>query len=88
MLTKKKKQSAIKKVQVHEKDTGSDDVQTAILSGQIDELAKHLKKHKKDIHSRRGLVKMVADRRKKLKYLEKKNKSRYNTLIKKLGLKK
>lgn len=88
MFTKKKKQSAIKKVQAHEKDTGSSGVQAAILSGRIDELAKHLKKHKKDIHSRRGLIKMVGDRRKKLKYLEKKDKSQYDNLIKKLKLKK
>jgi len=88
MLTKRKKQAAIKKVQIHEKDTGSGDVQAAILSGRIDELAKHLKKHKKDIHSRRGLIKMVADRRKKMKYLEKKDKKRYDTVVKKLKLKK
>ena len=88
MLTKRKKQNVIKKVQVHEKDTGSDGVQTAILSGRIDELAKHLKKNKKDVHSRRGLIKMVGDRRKRLKYLEKKDKKQYSALVKTLGLKK
>jgi len=88
MLTKRKKGKAIKDVQVHETDTGSPEVQVSVLTKQIDELAMHLKKHTKDIHSRRGLLGMVADRRAHLKYLEKKNKKRYNTLIKKLGLKK
>ena len=58
----------------------------AVISAAIDELAKHLKKHKKDNHSRRGLIKMVADRRTHLKYLEHKNKTRYNALVKKLDL--
>lgn len=86
MLTTKKKQLIIKKNQVHEKDSGSSEVQVAILSTQIDELAKHLKKHKKDNSSRRGLIKMVADRRTHLKYLERKDKSRYNALVKKMNL--
>ncbi len=86
MLTSKKKQNIIKKNQIHEKDTGSSEVQVAVISIQIDELAKHLKKHKKDNHSRRGLIKMVADRRNHLKYLEQKSKSRYNALMKKMGL--
>ena len=86
MLKTKKKQNIIKKHQVHEKDTGSPEVQVAVLSVQISELAKHLKKHKKDNHSRRGLIKMVADRRTHLKYLERKNKSRYDALIKKIDL--
>jgi small subunit ribosomal protein S15 len=64
MLTTKKKQVVIKKHQTHETDTGSSHVQVAILSSRIDELASHLKTHKKDMHSRRGLIKMVADRRK------------------------
>jgi small subunit ribosomal protein S15 len=87
MLTTKKKQTIIKKHQVHDKDTGSPEVQVAMLSKQIDELASHLKKHKKDNHSRRGLIKMVADRRTHLKYLERKNKTRYDALVKKLELK-
>ncbi|MEK7572579.1 MAG: 30S ribosomal protein S15 [Patescibacteria group bacterium] len=87
MLVTKKKQAIIKKNQIHEKDTGSSEVQVAILSTQINELAKHLKKHKKDNHSRRGLIKMVADRRTHLKYLERKDKSRYNSLLKKMELK-
>jgi small subunit ribosomal protein S15 len=86
MLAKKKKQTVIKKSQTHDKDTGSPEVQVAVLSAQIDELAKHLKKHKKDNHSRRGLIKMVADRRAHLKYLERKNKTRYDALMKKINL--
>ncbi len=86
MLNTKKKQAVIKKHQVHEKDTGSSEVQVAVLSVQITELAKHLKKHKKDNHSRRGLIKMVADRRNHLKYLERKDKSRYNAIMKKMDL--
>jgi len=86
MLTTKKKQAIIKKNQIHEKDTGSSEVQVAVLSTQIEELAKHLKKHKKDNTSRRGLIKMVADRRNHLKYLERKDKTRYNALMKKMNL--
>lgn len=86
MLAKAKKQKIIKKSQIHEKDTGSTEVQVSVLSTRIDELAKHLKKHKKDSHSRRGLIKMVADRRSHLKYLERKNKSRYEALVKKMDL--
>ena len=87
MLATKKKQSIIKKHRVHDKDTGSPEVQVAVLSVQITELTKHLKKHKKDNHSRRGLIKMVADRRTHLKYLERKDKTRYNALVKKMDLK-
>ena len=88
MLTTKKKALIIKGTARHEKDTGSPDVQVALLSKQIDELAKHLKKNPKDFHSRRGLLQMVADRRSHLRYLEMNNKRRYNALINKLGLKK
>ena len=88
MLTTKKKAAIIKTVARHETDSGSADVQVALLSKQIDELAKHLKKNPKDFHSRRGLLQMVADRRSHLRYLETSNKRHYNTLIKKLGLKK
>ncbi len=87
MLTTKKKQTIIKKHQVHDKDTGSPEVQVAMLSKKIDELATHLKKHKKDNHSRRGLIKMVADRRTHLKYLERKSKPRHEAIVKKLELK-
>lgn len=86
MLTKTKKAKIIKEVAVHATDTGSTDVQVAVLSKRIDELAAHLKKNPKDNHSRRGLLGMVADRRTHLKYLEKKNPKRYAAVIKKLGL--
>ena len=88
MLTKQKKAKTIKEVAVHATDTGSPEVQVAILSKRIDELASHLKKHLKDKHSRRGLLQMVADRRTHLNYLESNNKKSYTALIKKLGLKK
>ncbi len=88
MLTKRKKENAIKDAQRHDTDTGSPESQVALLTRQIDELSKHLKKHKKDFHSRRGLLQMVADRRKHLKYLEKKDEKTYKALTKKLGLKK
>lgn len=87
MLTARKKSSAIKSSQIHDKDTGSPEVQVAILSKKIVELTNHLKVHKKDNHSRRGLIQMVADRRVHLKYLETSNKKRYNALVAKLGLK-
>lgn len=88
MLTKQKKTKIIKESAVHDKDTGSPEVQVALLSKKIDELAHHLKRNAKDNHSRRGLLQMVADRRNHLKYLEGKDKKRYNALIKKLNLKK
>jgi len=88
MLTKNKKTRIVKDVKVHETDTGSPEVQIAILSKRIDELASHLKKNPKDNHSRRGLLQMVSDRRAHMRYLEKKNVRRYNALVKKLGLKK
>jgi small subunit ribosomal protein S15 len=88
MLTTKKKATVMKNTARHERDTGSPEVQVALLSKQIDELAKHLKKNPKDFHSRRGLLQMVADRRSHLRYLETSNKRRYNALVKKLGLKK
>ncbi len=82
MLTTKKKQTIIKKHQVHEKDTGSKKVQVAMLTEKIDALADHLKKHKKDNHSRRGLIKMVADRRNHIKVLEKKNPKQHAEVLK------
>jgi small subunit ribosomal protein S15 len=88
MLTKRKKENAIKDVKRHDADTGSPEVQIGLLTKQIDELSKHLKKHKKDNHSRRGLLQMVADRRKHLKYLEKKDEKSYKSVVKKLDLKK
>ncbi len=88
MLTKRVKASVIKGVARHDQDSGSADVQVAILTRQIEELTAHLKKNLKDFHSRRGLLQMVADRRAHLRYLEKNDKRRYSALIKKLGLKK
>ena len=88
MLTTKKKAAVIKTAARHETDNGSADVQVAILTRRIEDLTRHLKKNAKDIHSRRGLLQMVADRRSHLRYLENSNKRRYNALIKKLGLKK
>lgn len=87
MLNTKKKQAVIKKAQIHDKDTGSSHAQVGILSARIDELAKHLKTHKKDNHSRRGLLKMVADRRSHLKYIERTDKTGHAELVKKLDMK-
>jgi len=77
----------MEKVAVHDKDTGSSAVQVAILSQRIVELTRHLKKNKKDTHSRRGLLQMVADRRTHLKYLQKNQPTTYEKVVKKLGLK-
>ena len=88
MLAKNKKQKVIKTVAIHDTDTGSPEVQVAILTKRIDELSSHLKSHKKDFHSRRGLLSMVADRQSHLRYLQKKNTRRYNAIVKKLELKK
>ncbi|MBM3256935.1 MAG: 30S ribosomal protein S15 [Candidatus Liptonbacteria bacterium] len=88
MLTKRVKARIIGEHQDHDKDTGSATVQVAVLSRQIDDLATHLKKHPKDNHSRRGLLKMVSQRRKLLAYLKRRELSTYEKVIKKLGLKK
>jgi small subunit ribosomal protein S15 len=87
MLKKTKKAAAIKKVQLHDKDNGSSPAQIAILTERIESLSKHLKKHKLDNHSRRGLIKMVADRRSHMKFLERKNKTAYAKVTKALALK-
>lgn len=87
MLKKKTKDTLIKKVRIHEKDTGSPEVQIALLTKQIDALTNHLKDNQKDNHSRKGLLQMVADRRTHVKYLKKKNEKRYADVAKKLGLK-
>lgn len=87
MLTKRKKENAIKKTRRHETDTGSPESQIALLTRQIEALATHLRTHKKDFHSRRGLLQMVADRRKHLRYLKRKNEAAYTNLIQELGLK-
>jgi len=88
MLTTRKKLNILKAHQRHETDTGSPEVQISILGRRIEELASHLKKNKKDNHSRRGLLKMVSKRKKLLDYLSKKNPKAYNTLVRSLGLKK
>ena len=88
MLKKVKKQRVIKGAAVHDKDTGSPEVQISLLTRRIEELTSHLKKHQKDKHSRRGLLSLVANRQTHMKYLEKKDKRRYNSLLKKLDLRK
>ncbi len=86
-LTPKEKIKVIEKYRVHDKDTGSTEVQIAVLSQEISRLTNHLKKFPKDNHSRRGLFGMVARRKKFLDYLKENNIRKYNSLIKKLGLK-
>ena len=82
------KQEIIKEYQLSEKDTGSPEVQIAILTDRIIGLTAHLKVHKKDFHTRRGLLKLVGQRRRFLKYLEKNDFDRYKAIITKLGLRK
>ncbi len=88
MLSRTIKKRVIKEHSDHEKDTGSAPVQIAVLSRQIEELTKHLKDHPKDLHSRRGLLKMVNRRRRLLSWLNKNDPDRYQKVVKKLGLKK
>ncbi len=87
-LVKEKKDKIIKGYRVHDSDTGSPEVQIALLSEQIVKLSDHLKAHKKDNHSRRGLLQMVSKRRRLLAFLKKKDESRYSTLVEKLALSK
>ena len=87
-LTKEVKQSIIKDFARDEKDTGSAEVQIAILTEEIRILTEHLKEHKHDFHSRRGLLKKVGQRRNMLNYLAKKDVNRYREVINKLGLRK
>ena len=87
-MIKELKNEIVKKYAIKEGDTGSPEVQVALLTQRINELNEHLKFHKKDHHSRRGLLKMVGHRRSLLRYLKDKNLDRYNTLIKSLGLRK
>ena len=88
MILKEKKAQVILENRIHETDTGSPEVQIAILTARIIELTEHLKQHKKDNHSRRGLLKMVGQRRSLLDYLQKKDVERYRALIAKLGIRK
>lgn len=87
-LSKEDKKKIIKKFAREKGDTGSPEIQVALLTAQIDKLAEHLKGHKKDVHSRRGLLSMVAKRRRLLSYLQEKDKARYDNLIKELKLEK
>jgi len=88
VLTADTKKEIIDRFKLHEKDTGSPEVQVAILSNRINYLTDHFKVHKKDHHSRRGLLKLVGQRRRLLNYLRKTDLSRYQTVIKELGLRK
>ncbi len=83
-----KKAKIIEQYRLHDKDTGSDEVQAALLSEKIKRLLEHLKENPKDLHSKRGLLKIVSKRRKTLKHLKTESEERYKKLIKKLGLKK
>ena len=87
-LKPEEKKEVIKKFAQEKGDTGSPEIQIALLSTKIDKLAEHLKEHKKDVHSRRGLLSMVAERRRLLSYLQKKDEGRYKALIKELKLNK
>jgi len=87
MLNSKKKQQLIKKYQIHDGDTGSSEVQIAILTAEIEELAGHLKIHPKDHSSRRGLLRKVGSRRHLMRYLKKENQESYESLVKKLKIK-
>jgi small subunit ribosomal protein S15 len=87
-LEKELKQDLIGKFKIHEADTGSPEVQIALLSERIKYLTEHFKTHKKDFHSRRGLLKMVGRRRRLLDYLKGKNADRYKEIIERLGLRK
>jgi small subunit ribosomal protein S15 len=88
MLTAEEKEKIVKKYNLHETDTGSPEVQIALLTEEIKKLVLHFKTHPKDFHSKRGLLKMVDKRRKFLNYLKEENTRRYNAFIKRLGLKK
>ena len=87
-MTKERKQEVIETYKREEKDTGSPEVQIALLTERINELTEHLKVHTKDNHSRRGLLKMVGKRRNLLNYLAKKDEERYKTIVEKLNLRK
>jgi len=88
MLSKKEKDAIIKKYQVHKDDTGSPEVQVAVLTKEIEQVSEHLQIHKKDNHSRRGLLKMVGNRRRLLRYLKGEDAKRYDKIVDKLKLKK
>ncbi|MBI5408207.1 MAG: 30S ribosomal protein S15 [Nitrospirae bacterium] len=87
-LAKEQKDTIIKEYKVHESDTGSPEVQIALISKRLNSLTTHFQIHKKDHHSRRGLLKLVGQRRRLLSYLKTTDKDRYEKIIKKLGLRK
>jgi small subunit ribosomal protein S15 len=86
MISAQRKQEVIQGFRTHETDTGSPEIQIALLTERINELTEHFKTHKKDHHSRRGLLKLVSQRRRLLNYLRSYDSGRYQTLIKQLGL--
>ncbi len=88
MLDVDKRKGIIGSYQLHEKDTGSPEVQIALLSARIEYLTEHFKTHKKDHHSRRGLLKLVSQRRRLLDYVKNKDVERYRAMIQRLGLRK
>jgi len=87
-LPKEKKQEIIKEFRIHDKDSGSAEVQIALLTARIEHLKEHFEAHKKDHHSRRGLLKMVGQRRRLLNYLKEKDLEAYQNIVKKLNLRK
>ena len=87
MLTPREKNALIKKYQIHKDDTGSPEVQVAILTKEIEQVSEHLKVHRKDNHSRRGLLKMVGNRRRLLRYLKSEDQKRWEKIVEKLKLK-
>jgi small subunit ribosomal protein S15 len=87
MLSKKDKDAIIRKYQTHKDDTGSPEVQVAVLTKEIEQVSEHLQIHKKDNHSRRGLLKMVGNRRRLLRYLKSEDQKRYEKIVDKLKLK-
>ena len=87
-VTKEQKREIIEHHRTHDRDTGSPEIQVALLTERIEQLTEHFKKHKKDYHSRRGLLMLVNKRRKLLAYLKATNREKYQELIKELGLRK
>jgi small subunit ribosomal protein S15 len=87
VLSNKEKQNLIRKYQIHKDDTGSPEVQIAILTKEIEQVSEHLKVHRKDNHSRRGLLKMVGNRRRLLRYLRGEDQKRFEKIVEKLKLK-
>ena len=87
-LAKEQKAEILSKFKTHDKDTGSPEVQVALITTRINELNEHFKEHKKDYHSKRGLMKLIGQRRRLLNYVKGKSEERYQTIIKSLGLRK